>query len=90
MTRCRTEGGCYFGNIRGTEEELINGKAITLRNLVGIYKTLIEEHGVIDPRTSGALRNEMRRIVTKRLCKKMEVVTMENPHEKNQSQGIIS
>ena len=64
--------------IRGTMEELRNGKAITLRNLVDIYKARMAEHGVIDPRTSGALRNDMRRIVTTRICERMDGIELQN------------
>ena len=45
---------------------------------------------MVDPRTSGALRNEMRRIVLNRICEKMDGVALENPLKKNESQRIIA
>ena len=45
---------------------------------------------MVDPRTSGALRNEMRCIVLNRICEKMDGVALENPLKKNESQRIIA
>ena len=67
-----------------------SGNVIPLSNLVEIYKARLKKHGMVDLCTSGALRNEMRRIVLNRICEKMDGVALENPLKKTESQRIIS
>ena len=80
----------YSEMIEGLKIELIKGKAITLNNLVEIYKSRMIESGVKDPRTDKAIRIEVQRFISKNVCEKMEGVVMEKAYEPNTCQRVMT
>ena len=68
--------------IEGLKMELSCGKAVTLNNLVTVYKERMAENGIIDPKSDKALRMELQRIVTKRVCEKVEGVILEKAYQR--------
>ena len=76
--------------VNGAKMELLKGRSLTLQNLVEIYKTRIEEYGSIDGRTDSAIRNEIRRVIKKRICHDMDGVELQNAFSRNESQRLIT
>ena len=66
--------------VEATKIELLNGKALTLNNLVEVYKARTSEYGILDTRTDAAIRMDLRRVVRKRLCEKIERVLSFKTH----------
>ena len=76
--------------IEGLKIELIQGKAITLNNLVEVYKSRMVESGTKDPRTDKAIRIEVQRCISKDVCEKMEGVILEKAYERNTCQRVMT
>ena len=47
--------------VGATKIELLNGRALTLNNLVEVYKARTSEYGTLDTRTDAAIRMDLRR-----------------------------
>ena len=80
----------YSEMMEGLKIELIEGNAITLNNLVEVYKSRMEEHGMKDPRTDKAIRIETQRWVTKDVCGMMDEVVLERSYERNVCNRVMT
>ena len=76
--------------VEATKLELLNGKALTLNNLVEVYKARTSEYGILDTRTDAAIRMDLRRVVRKRLCEKIEGVELQNAFGSKESQRLVT
>lgn len=75
--------------IEGLKIELLEGKVVTMNNLVKIYKSRLGEHNAADLRTDKAIRIDLQRYVTKNVCDKMDGVVLQKPFERNDSLRVI-
>ena len=74
---CSLKRVVYSEMKEGLKMELVKGKAITLNNLVEVYRSRMVESGTKDPRTDKAIRIEVQRYVSKEVCEKMAGVVLE-------------
>ena len=75
--------------VEATKVELMGGRALTLNDIVGVYKTKTKEYGTCDSRNDAAIRIEIRRMLDKRVCEKMKGVEFINCGSKK-SQRLVT
>ena len=76
--------------VAGCKVELADGKALTMNNLVQIYKDIVVEYGGKDGRADSAIRIDLARVIQKRICDKMDGVQLQNPYLHKQSQRLVT
>ena len=72
--------------VAGCKVELADGKALTMNNLVQIYKKRVVEYGGKDGRADSAIRIDLARVIQRHIYDKMDGVQLQNPYLHKQSQ----
>ena len=76
--------------VEATKFELMSGRALTLNNIVSVYKMKTNEYGACDTRNDAAIRIEIRRMMDKRVCDKLKGVEFMNACGSKQSQRLVT
>ena len=76
--------------VEATKVELMRGRALTLNNIVEIYKTKTDDYGAFDTRNDAAIRIEIKRMLDKRICNKMKGVEFITASGSRQSQRLVT
>ena len=68
----------------------MDGRALTMNNLVEVYKSRMVEYGAVDTQSDAAIRIDSSRAVRKRICENSKGGELQNAYDHKSSQRLIT